>query len=104
VAGLYNPTSGLIARNARQELFISQKLFEVRTELRVRDTSRQLFRTRQSLFDKHHLPGSEGTSSDLFQRRHLFGDSTVVEQYDQLQPKENYNINTLKKQPKKPAK
>jgi hypothetical protein len=102
VSGLYNPSSGLIAKNARQELFISQKLFEVRTRLELRDSSRYLFRKNGKLFEQHDGFGYEG-NSELFQRHELFKDS-AVEQYDQLQPKQNYSINKLKKQGKKGSK
>jgi membrane-bound lytic murein transglycosylase F len=104
VSGLYNPTTGLIARDARRELFISQKLFEVRTQLKLRNSTRYLFKNNSSLFDQREWTGNEGQNAELFKKRHLFSDSVLVEQYDQLQPKNNYNINSMKKQPKKRSK
>lgn len=103
VAGLYNPSTGLIARNARQELFISKKLFEIRTELKLRDTTRRLFPQQNSLCRQNDLTGLERNSDELFRQRHLFDDSIPVEQYNQLEPRKDYTINSLKKQPKKPS-
>lgn len=85
--GVYNPTQGLIARSARRELFLSHKLFEdeatliprnpyknpfdkpkkelfVRTEQDV-DSSRQLFKGKQQLFQTQQQPATSSNGLQL---------------------------------------
>ena len=92
IEGAYNPTQGLIARNAKRVLFMSNKLFEENNELIPRDEGRNPFdKPKNELFVRKDNADSD-SGNRLFQNK-----QTLFQQNNGsgLTIKPNHKINEL---------
>lgn len=95
IDGVYNPTQGLIARSARRELFLSHQLFDDNTELIPRNNKRGPFGTlKQKLFvQKGNLMVKDSSNEVFRQNNNLFQPNRPPA--GALAPNEHYEINKL---------
>jgi len=98
--GVYNPTQGLIVRSARRELFLSHKLFDENTQLIPKNTGRNPFDKKNELFVKKPNDQIQDSTKNLFKsKQQLFQQPNAPG--SQLEPSGKNKINNLTPRRKK---